>query len=148
MKKKSEGQIYLENAEKLDAIIEGKLIEQRRWKDLALNITANMDGERVQSSSATTSKMEEAVIKCLTVESEIAAEVERLIAEKRKIVRTIEALRSPTEYRILHMRYIQYISFEDIADKMKKDYNWVTTTHGRAVRHVWEILMKEKEKDA
>lgn len=143
MKKKSEGQIFLERVEKIDAIVEGKLIEQQQWKDLATSITANMGGERVQSSSKTTSKMEDAVIKCLMVEGEIAAEVERLITEKKRIVQTIEKLHNPTEYRILHMRYIRYISFDDIADIMKKDYNWVTTTHGRAVRHVWDILSKE-----
>lgn len=142
MKKKSEAQLFLERPERLEAIIENKLIEQRQWKDLALSITANMDGERVKSSSTTTSKMEDAVIKCLEVEEIIAAEVERLIAEKQKVVRTIEALYSPTEYRILHMRYIQYISLTDIATKLNKDYTWVTTVHGRAVKHVQNLLNK------
>lgn len=128
----------------IDALVENKLVERRQWKDLAMNITANMEGERVQSSSATTSKMEDAVIKCLMVEEEIAAEVERLIAEKKRAVRTIESLYSPMEYRVLHMRYIQYIDFDGIAEKMKKDYSWVTTTHGRAVKHVQDILSKEK----
>lgn len=126
----------------IDALVENKLVERRQWKDLAMNITANMEGERVQSSSATTSKMEDAVIKCLMVEEEIAAEVERLIAEKKRAVRTIESLYSPMEYRVLHMRYIQYIDFDGIAEKMKKDYSWVTTTHGRAVKHVQDILSK------
>ena len=66
--------------------------------------------------------------------------VEKLIAEKKKVVRTIEELYSPTEYRVLHMRYIQYISLADIAEKMNKDYTWVTTVHGRAVKHVQDLL--------
>lgn len=145
MKKKSEGQLYLEQVERIDAIVEGKLVEQRQWRDLAQNITANIGEERVQSSRTTTSKMEDAVIQCLIVEEQIAAEVKRFIAKKQEIVRTIEELRNPTEYRILHMRYIQYIDFDGIADKMKKDYTWVTTTHGRAVKHIQDILSKEKE---
>lgn len=136
--------MYLEQVEKIDAIVEGKLIEQRQWKELALNITANMEGERVQSSSATTSKMEDAVIQCLMVEEQISEEVKRLIARKQDVVRTIESLYNPTEYRILHMRYIRYIPFDEIAVQMDKDYSWVTTTHGRAVRHVQDILDKEK----
>jgi anaerobic ribonucleoside-triphosphate reductase len=144
LKKKSEAQLYLEQVEKIDAIVEGKLIEQRQWKELALNITANMEGERVQSSSATTSKMEDAVIQCLMVEEQISEEVKRLIARKQDVVRTIESLYNPTEYRILHMRYIRYIPFDEIAVQMDKDYSWVTTTHGRAVRHVQDILSKEK----
>lgn len=128
----------------IDTLVENKLIEQRRWKDLAMNITANMEGERVQSSSATTSKMADAVVKCIMIEEEIAAAVDKLIAEKKRVVRTIESLHSPTEYRILHMRYIQYISLADIAAKLNKEYTWVTTVHGRAVKHVQDLLSKEK----
>lgn len=128
----------------IDALVENKLIEQRQWKDLALSITANMGGERVQSSSTTTSKMEDAVIKCIMIEEEIAAAVEKLIAEKKNAVRIMEALHSPTEYRILHMRYIQYISLADIAEKLNREYTWVTTVHGRAVKHIQNILNKEK----
>lgn len=128
----------------IDTLVENKLIEQRQWKDLAMNITANMEGERVQSSSATTSKMADAVVKCIMIEEEIAAAVDKLIAEKKMVVRTIESLHSPTEYRILHMRYIQYISLADIAAKLNKEYTWVTTVHGRAVKHVQDLLSKEK----
>ncbi len=142
MKKKSEGQLFLERIETIDAHLESKLIEQRQWKDLAMNITANMEGERVQSSSATTSKMADAVVKCIMIEEEIAAAVDKLIAEKKMVVRTIESLHSPTEYRILHMRYIQYISLADIAAKLNKEYTWVTTVHGRAVKHVQDLLSK------
>lgn len=124
----------------IEALVENKLIEQRQWKDLARSITANMDGERVQSGSGATSKMEEAIIKCIMVEEEIAATVERLIAEKRAVLRVIENLYSPTEYRVLHMRYIQHIGFADIAKRVDKDYSWVTTVHGRALKHVQELL--------
>ena len=140
MEKKSEAQMFLSRVKMIDALVEHKLIEQRQWKDLALSITANMGGEKVKSSSTTTSKMEDAVIKCIMIEEEIAAAVERLIAEKKAVVGLIEKLDSPTEYRILHMRYIQYISLADIATKMKKEYTWVTTVHGRAVKHVQDLL--------
>ena len=144
MKKKSDAQEFLERVEKIDTLVENKLIEQRQWKDLALSITATIGGERVQSSSKSTSKMEDAVVKCIMIEDEISAAVESLIAEKKKVVRTIEELNSPTEYRILHMRYIQYISLADIAVKLNKEYTWVTTVHGRAVKHVQNLLSKEK----
>ena len=85
----------------LDALTENKLIEQRQWKDLAMSITANMGGERVKTSSSTTSKMEDAVIKCIMAEEAVADAVDKLIAEKKKVVQTIEKLYSPMEYRIL-----------------------------------------------
>ncbi len=141
MKKKSKAQAYLEQVEKLDTIIANKLIEQRQWHDLALSITANMDGDRVQASGSK-SKMADAVHKCIDMESEIADAVDRLIAEKQNVVRTIEKLYSPTEYKILHMRYIQHISLSDIADKLNREYTWVTTTHGRALKSVKKMIDK------
>ncbi len=144
MKKINDAQVFLARVEMIDALVENKLIEQRQWKDLALSITANMGGERVQSSSTTTSKMEDAVINCIMIEEEIAAAVEKLISEKKNAVRIMEALHSPTEYRILHMRYIQYISLADIAERLNREYTWVTTVHGRAVKHVQNLLNREK----
>lgn len=136
--------MFLASVEMIDALVENKLIEQRQWKELALSITANMGGEKVKSSSTTTSKMEDAVIMCLAAEDEIVAEVKRLTVEKKKVVQTIERLYNPTEYRILHMRYIQYISLADIAEKLHKDYTWVTTVHGRAMKHVQDLLNERR----
>lgn len=139
MNKKSEAQVFLERVEMLDTIIENKLIEQRQWGELATSITANIGGDRVQASR-TQSRLADAVIKCIDMEGEIADEVDNLIAEKREVVKTIEKLYSPTHYRILHLRYIQHISLDDIAKIMKKDYTTITTTHGRALKNVQKIL--------
>lgn len=125
----------------MDSIIKNKLIEQRQWKDVALGITANMDGERVQSSGSQ-SKMADALNKCMDMEREIDEAVDKLIDAKRDVIATIEKLDSPMEYRILHERYIQYMSFQEIADKYGKEYGWATTTHGRALANVQAILEK------
>lgn len=143
MEKRNKAQAFLARVEMIDTLVGAKLIEHRQWKDLARSITANMDGERVKSGSASTSKMEDAVVRCIMVEEEIASAVEMLIAEKKRVLQVIEQLYSPTEYRILHMRYIQYISLADIADRLGREYTWVTTVHGRAVKHVQEILEEE-----
>ena len=79
-KEKSKAQVYLERIQMLDEIIPCKLIERQQWKDLALSITAQMDGERVQASGSK-SKMEQAVVACDTVEGEILDSVNRFIAE-------------------------------------------------------------------
>jgi hypothetical protein len=140
VEKKSKAQMFLERVEKIDVLLDNKLIEQRQWKDLAMNITANMGGEKVQASSKSSSPMADAVIKCISMESEIAEAVDQLIAEKKNVVKTIEQVYSPTEIKILHMRYIRYISLTDIATELNKEYTWVTTTHGRALKSVQKIL--------
>lgn len=143
MRQKSEAQVYLEQVEKLDVLIECKQIEKRQWRDLALSITASMGGERVQASGSH-SKMANAVTKCLGAEDDIAEVVDRLIAAKRDVVHTIEQVENPTEYKILHMRYIQHLSLKTIADHYGSDYTWATTCHGRALKSVEDILQQRK----
>ena len=139
MRQKSEAQKYLEQVEKIEFIIRNKLIEKKQWLDIALGITANTEGERVQSSGSQ-SRMADAVGKCVDVEREIDEYVDKLIDTKRDVTQTIEQLDSPTEYRLLHLRYIQYVALIDIAVDWGVDYSTVTTTHGRALKHVQEIL--------
>lgn len=132
-------QDFLRQVRKLDLQITNKLIEQQQWKDIALGITANMDGERVQSSGSK-SKMANAVEKCVDMETEIDSLIDKLIDTKKEVIQTIERLDSPTEYDVLHRRYIQFLSLQEIADHYKKDYGWATTTHGRALKSLQEIL--------
>lgn len=132
---------FLRQVKKLDLQIKNKLIERQQWKDIALGITVSMEGERVQSSSSQ-QKMADAVERCVDMEAEIDSLVDKLIDTKKEVVQTIEQLDSPTEYDVLHRRYIQYQSLQDVADHYKKDYGWATTVHGRALKHVQELLDK------
>ena len=138
MRKKSDTQIFLEQPERLDIIIKNKLIEKQQWRDIALGITASMEGERVQSSGSQ-QKMADAIGRCVDMEAEIDRLVDNLIDTKKEVVQTIERLDSPTEYNVLHMRYIQYKSLQEIADHYGMDYSWATTTHGRALKSLEEI---------
>lgn len=139
MRKKSKAQIYLERVEMIDSIIKNKLIEQRQWKEIALGITANMGGERVQSSGSN-SKMADAIEKCVDMEAEIDRLIDKLIDTKKEVIQTIEQLDNPTFYKILHLRYIQYKTLWQIADDYDRDYGWITTNHGRAIADVQRIL--------
>jgi septation ring formation regulator EzrA len=134
-------QDFLRQVRKLDLQITNKLIEKQQWRDIALGITANMDGERVQSSGGK-SKMADAVNKCVDIEAEIDNLVDRLIDVKKEVIQAIEQLDSPTEYDVLHRRYIQFLSLQEVADHYRKDYGWATTTHGRALKSLQSILDK------
>jgi hypothetical protein len=136
-----DAKIYLRQVELLDIKITNKLIERQQWKDIALGITSSIGGDKVQSSTGQ-SKMADAVVKCIDMESEIDALVDCLITTKRDVIATIERLDNPTEYNVLHKRYIQFLSLQEIADDYNKEYSWVTTTHGRALKNVQTLLDK------
>jgi hypothetical protein len=143
--KKSEAQIYLEKPGKLDLRIKNKLIEKQQWRDIALGITANMDGERVQSSGAK-SKMADAVVKCVDIEAEIDRLVDNFIDTKKEVIQAIEQVDSPIEYDVLHRRYIQYQTLQEIADHYGKDYSWAKLICKRGRYSVQHILDKKEGK--
>lgn len=129
---------YLKQIEKLDTLIQNKLAEKARWKDVALGITTTTDGERVQSSGSQ-QKMADAINRCIDIEREIDLFVDTLVDLKKEIIRTIEQL-NPTEYDVLHKRYIQNMTFDEIAEAKRKSKSWATTVHGRALQSVQRIL--------
>lgn len=134
---------YLKQVEKLDTIIKNKLIEQAQWKEIALGVTSHSDGERVQTSKRP-SKMADAIDKCVDIGAEIDSLIDRLVDLKREVTGVIEQLNA-TEYDVLHKRYIQHLSYLDIAEAKHRDYNWVTTVHGRALKNVQRIIDGRKQ---
>lgn len=139
MKNNSDALLYLERYERAATVIPNKLIEIEQWHDIATSITAVMNSECV-SSSGSKQKMADAVNRCLDIVYDLERQVDELDAIKRDVVHTIEQVRSTREYNLLHKKYIQFMSLQDIADEFDRDYTWVTTTHGRALRSVQRIL--------
>ena len=130
---------YLRQVERLDVQIQNKLIEREQWRDIALGITASIGGERVQASSSQ-QKMADAVVKCVDIENEINVLIDNLIETKKDVIATIEKIDNPTEYDILHKRYIQFLTLQEIADRYGREYTTITTTHGRALKNVQHII--------
>ena len=138
MSKKSKAQEYLEQVDKLNAMIENKMAEVAQWRDVALGITSHSEGERVQSSGSQ-QKMADAINRVIDLQGEINSMIDRLIELKQEIIRTIEMLNA-TEYDVLHKRYIQDMTFDEIGAAKRKSKSWATTVHGRALQNLNKIL--------
>ena len=136
---KDEAQAFLKRYEMDFVKMECKLAERQQWHDLSLSITAQMGTERVQSSGEK-DKMASAKTKCIEVESEIDAQVDRLRDSHKEITSVLDLMDNPTEYKLLHQRYIQFKQLKVIADNFNANYEWATTTHGRALKSLQAIL--------
>lgn len=136
-------QAYLKEIKKLDKLIENKLAEVQRWKEIANNTSVNMSGERVQSSGSHDT-IANAICTYIDLEREIKQCVDELIAKRKDILNVLEQL-DATEYDILHKIYVQGFTLKEIASLYDRRYEWATTTHGRALKHVQIILNKRKE---
>jgi hypothetical protein len=149
---------YLKQVKKIDLKISNKLVEQQQWRDIALSVTSggesvkliNAKGkaelhnvEKVQSSGGQ-DKMADAIAKCVDMGAEINSLIDELTAIKKDVVKTIELLDNPTEYDLLHKRYIQYIPLKTIATLYGTEYTNITTIHGRALKNV-QILLDAKK---
>ena len=139
---------FLKQLKKLDKLIENKLSEKEQWKAIATGTTAQMGGERVQSSGSL-QKMADAVEKYLEIEKEIDKRIDELVDAKLDVIGVIEQLNT-TEYDVLHKIYVGvvdpktkqtiYLTFEEVADIYGKSRSWATTIHGRALKSVQKIL--------
>ena len=132
---------YLKQPMLLELRIRNKLIEREQLRALAMKITASIDAVRVRSSGGG-SRMTDAVEKLVALEVEIDELVRQLVDARRQVVNSLEALDNPTEYNVLHMRYVQGKSLQEIAEEYGKEYGWACTTHSRAVRS----LQKRQER--
>lgn len=138
LRNKTKAQLYLERLDKLNAMIENKIAESAQWRDIALGVTASAEGERVRSSDSQ-QKMSDAIDRVVDIQTEINALVDTLVDTKTEIIGTIEQL-SATEYDVIHKRYIQGMTFDEIGVGKGKSKSWATTVHGRALQSLNKIL--------
>ena len=134
---------FLLTIKKMDKLIENKLAEVLRWKEIANNTSVNMSGERVQSSGNNDS-IANAICTYMDLEREITRNIDVLISKKKDVISVIEQL-GATQYDVLHKIYVQNYTLQDVASLYQRDYGWATTTHGRALKNVQNILNKREE---
>ena len=134
---------YLKQIQKLDKLIENKMAEVQKWKEIANNTTVNMSGERVQSSGSHDT-VANAVCTYLDLEAELEKDIADLVTKRQEIIGVIEQL-NPTYYDILHKIYVQGYTLQEVASLYDRRYEWATTTKGRALKQVQIILNKRED---
>lgn len=135
-------QEYLKQYQKQQSIIANCWAEVARWKDIALSITGNTEGERVQTSGSK-QKMADAIVTYSDLENEIKQGIKQEIAEaleiQNDIKKTIKQLKE-AEYDVLHKVYILGMEYKEVAATKGKSVSWATSTHGNALISLQHIL--------
>lgn len=132
---------YLRQIQRIESMIEAKTAEITHLKSVAVNITPNYDGERVQASGKH-DKIADSVVKYVDLEREIDSLIDSLVDKRREIISVIEELTNPLQYAVLSKHYIQYKSFAQIAEEEHYSYWYILEVHGAAVKRVREILKR------
>lgn len=136
-------QEYLKQYKKQQSIIANCLAEVERWKDIALCITGNTEGERVQSSGSK-QRMADAIDEYTDIKAEIKKEIADAEEIQREIKKTIKELKE-AEYDVLHKVYIQGMEYKEIAAAKGKSVSWATSMHGNALSSL-QLILDEREK--
>lgn len=129
---------YLLKARRADYIIQHRLEEINRWRDMAEHITANFDAVP-SGSGGNHSKTETAVINIVDITRELQTEVAEQLATRAEIIKTIEQL-PINEFNVLYNVYISGKDFQTVADQFARSRSWVTSINGIALKHLQEIL--------
>lgn len=143
MREFQEARDFLEQVRKLDKMIENKMYEKMHWKDAATSITTSLGEEKIQTSSSQ-QKMADSIDRYIDLEREIDHCIDNLADAKKDVISVIEQLNT-NEYDLLHKVYVQYLTFDDVADANGKSYSWVTSMHRTALKNVQRILNKRKD---
>lgn len=126
---------YLKQAYLLNELIDSDLKELENLRDLSTSITSDTSKERVQSSSPS-DKIGNIVVKIITLENQINDEIDKFIDLKSEIRSTISAVVNPNEKLVLRLRYIEFLTWEQVAERMTYSVKQVFRIHGEAIKNL------------
>ena len=133
---------YLNQIRLLDRIVQNRKRQKERWLEIAKNISASYENERVQSSGSQ-QRMADAVVASIDFGNEMDAAIIQREAEKQHIISQLEKLK-PDEYDVLYGLYVDFKSPDDVAEDCGKSRSWVTSMHGQALVSLGKILDSER----
>lgn len=130
---------YLQQIRLYDSHINTKLDELQHLKEMVTRITPTLKDD-VVSGGSSQDKLADAVVKIVDLEAEIDREIDSYVNAKQEISSVLDGIVDPDQLQVLHKRYVQYKTFEQIACDMNMTYRNVCYIHGKALLAVREIM--------
>ena len=115
---------YLEQARFLDMRINAKLEQLESLKNLRL---------RAESADGT-------VTKIAVMQEEINRDIDELVDLKAEITRRIRQLSKPEYQTVLELRYLCFMTWEEIGDRMRYSMPYLFKLHTRALEELGKDL--------
>lgn len=130
---------YLNQARHLDTQINSKLSQIESLNALVTKCTATLTDMPGNKNNGT-SKMEDTILKIITLQEEINSDIDVLVDLKKEIMTIIKKVEN-SEYRtLLENRYLSFLSWEKIAVEMKYSIQQVYRKRTEALKKIEEIL--------
>lgn len=137
--------IYLKRIKKMDMKIKVTMEELAQLEALATKTSVAMGDERIQSSGSQ-QKMADCVVKIADAKNEINKEVEELTRCKNEAMQILSNCDAEC-IAILHKRYFQFKTWEQIAAEMGFTYKWVSGgLHQKALAQFQKTMDEMRDK--
>ena len=134
-KKQNAAKKYLSQAFGLNQRIESKIDQIAVLNDLATKATVTYS-DMPKSPNRDGSRMEDAIIKIIDLESEINKDMMKLVELKKDIIRRVKAVESAELQTILELRYLSYMRWEEIAIELGYGIDNVYDLHRKALDEI------------
>lgn len=123
---------YLKQIERLDRMIQNKLVEIYQLKTIACNATVSNENERVQTS-ADKDRLGSTVARIIDLEKETDMLVTDFVNKRKHIIEQIDRIEDINMYHVLSARYVAKKTFDEIADELNYSRMQVNRIHGKAL---------------
>ncbi len=131
---------YLEQVKKLDELIQAKSEERKRIMHIATDCSAKLpDGMPFSNTGLPSQRLENAVIDLATLNDEIDKELVRYINIRAKVILNLEKLPAK-EYGALHRHYIQFKSWEKVAEEMGYSTMHIYRIHRNGLKILRDVI--------
>ncbi len=129
---------FLSQAYGLNEIINSNLRELEEIRALSTSITTLKTETKVKTSTISdiTSNV---VAKIVDYEREINKEIDKFIDIKKELRQIISIVEKPNERLLLRLRYLEFLTWEQVAEKMSYSLKQIYRIHIKAIESVEKL---------
>ncbi len=129
---------FLSEIRRKDAMINNKCVELYQLRCMITNTTAMMSADPVQSSPS--DRIGKTVAKIADLENRINIDIDAFVDDKAMRIKVIEQLSDPIEYDVIHRRFVQFQSLEEISKEIHYTRQWVYEKYRSGLTNIQKIL--------
>lgn len=123
---------YLMQIQRYEILIDNKLSELHRLRQLLGSISVMNDSERVMTSGSK-DKIGDSVSKIVDLENEITKRISEYTELREKIISQIDCIKDINYYNVIFGRYVDGKGFGQIADDMGYSERQISRFHREAL---------------
>ena len=132
IRQRRKAKVYLSQAYRIDYRINSKIEQVASLRELATKATSTLS-DMPRSASPNLNRMEDVILKIITLEQEINADIDELVDLKKEITHLIKRVQNPEYQTVLELRYLCFKTWEQIAVDMNYSIHHLYKLHNAAL---------------